>query len=99
MESNDMWLVLFVSAKHTGESTKSEWEEASRELSGKFKMGKIFSKYLAKQFGLKSFPTIMYFPSGDKSDPGSNENYKGDITANGIVKWALQRLKKEPIGK
>ena len=99
MESNDMWLVLFVSAKHSGESTKSEWEEASRELSGKFKMGKIFSKYLAKQFGLKSFPTIMYFPSGDKSDPGSNENYKGDITANGIVKWALQRLKKEPIGK
>ena len=99
MESNDRWLVLFVSAKHTGESTKSEWEEASRELSGKFKMGKIFSKYLAKQFGLKSFPTIMYFPSGDKSDPSSNENYKGDITANGIVKWALQRLKKEPIGK
>ena len=94
-----MWLVLFVSAKHSGESTKSEWEEASRELSGKVKMGKVFSKDLAIQFGLKSFPTIMYFPSGDKSDPGSNENYEGDITANGIVKWALQRLKKEPIGK
>ena len=99
MESKDMWLVLFVSAKHTGESTKSEWEEAARELSGKFKMGKVFSKDLAIQFGLKSFPTIMYFPSGDKSDPSSNENYKGDITANGIVTWALRRLNKEIIGK
>ena len=99
MESNDMWLVLFVSAKHSGESTKSEWEEASRELSGKVKMGKVFSKDLAKQFGLKSFPTIMYFSSGDKSDPSSNENYKGDITANGIVTWTLKRLNRRPIGK
>ena len=99
MESNEMWLVLFVSAKHSGESTKSEWEKASKELSGKVKMGKVFSEDLAIQFGLKSFPKIMYFPSGDKSDPSSNENYKGDITANGIVTWALKRLNKEPIGK
>ena len=99
MESNDRWLVLFVSAKHSGESTKSEWEEASRELSGKVKMGKVFSKDLAKQFGLKSFPTIMYFPSGDKSEPSSNENYKGDITANGIVTWALKKYNGETFGK
>ena len=99
MESNDMWLILFLSAKNSGESIKSEWEEAARELSGKVKMGKVFSKDLAIQFGLKYFPTIMYFPSGDKSDPSSNENYKGDITADGIVTWTLTRRNREPTGK
>ena len=99
MESNDMWLILFLSAKNSGESIKSEWEEAARELSGKVKMGKVFSKDLAIQFGLKYFPTIMYFPSGDKSDPSSNENYKGDITADGIVTWTLKILNREPTGK
>ena len=97
MESNDVWLVLFLSAKNTDESIKSEWEEASRELSGKVKLGKVFSKDLALQFGLKFFPTIMYFSSGDKSD--QYENYKGDITANGIVTWALKKLNRETFGK
>ena len=43
-------------------------------------------------FDVKSFPTIMYFPQGDKSDRSSYEIYEGDITANGIVTWALKRL-------
>ena len=62
------------------------------ELSGKVHMGKVFSKNLARQSGVKYFPTIMYFPPGDKSDRSSYEIYEGDITANGIVTWALKRL-------
>ena len=60
------------------------------ELSGKVHMGKVFSKDLARQSGVKYFPTIIYFPAGDKSEQNSFESYEGDITANDIVTWALQ---------
>ena len=99
MESNDMWLVLFVSASNSYESIKSEWEQADKELSGKVNMGIANSKDLAIQCGVKSFPTIMYFTKGHKSDPNGNGNYEGDITVNGIVTWALKIYNGKPIGK
>ena len=92
-----MWLVLFVSAQNSGERIKSEWEQAAKELSGKVKMGNVFSKELALQFGLKSFPTFMYFPRGDKSDQDGNINYQGDIKANSIVSWALLKYNGKPL--
>ena len=97
MESNDMWLVLFVSAKNSGESIKLEWEKAAKALSGKVKMGKVSSKDLALQFGLKNFPTFMYFPKGDKSDQNGNVNYQGEIKAKYIVSWALSKYNGEPL--
>ena len=99
MESNDMWLVLFVSETNSYESIKSEWEQAEMELSGKVNMGKVFSKDLASQCGVKSFPTIIYFQAGHKSDPKHNEDYEGDINANDIVAWALEKYNGEPMGK
>ena len=60
-------------------------------------MGKVFSNSLALQFGLKSFPTFMYFPRGDKSDQDGNINYQGDIKANSIVSWALSKYNGEPL--
>ena len=99
MESNDMWLVLFVSASNSYESIKSEWEQANKELSGKVKMGKVFSRDLASQCGVKSFPTIIYFQAWLKSDPKHNENYEGDINDNDIVTWALEKFNGEPMGK
>ena len=62
------------------------------ELIGKVNLGKVFSKKLARLCGVKSFPTIMYFPLGDKSDRSNYEIYEGDITAKGIVTWALKTL-------
>ena len=97
-----MWLVVFVDSTNSLShhiSIKSEWDRVAVEMSGKVNMGKVYSRDLALQYGVKSFPTIMYFPSEEKSDPSSNEKYEGDITANGIVTWALKRLNKEPIGK
>ena len=94
MKSNEMWLVLFVSATNSGESIKSECEEAARELSGKVKMGKVSSKDLALKFGLKSFPTFMYFPKGDK---GPKWQYQGDIKAKYIVSWTLSKYNGEPL--
>ena len=95
MESNEMWLVVFVDSTNFLShyiSIKSEWDQAARELRGKVNMGKVYSKDLALQYGVKSFPTIMYFPPGDKSDRSSHEIYKGDIRANDIVTWALKQL-------
>ena len=95
MESNEMWLVVFVDSTNSLShhiSIKSEWDQAAKELRGKVNMGKVYSKDLALQFDVKSFPTIMYFPQGDKSDHSSYEIYEGEVTANGIVTWALKRL-------
>ena len=92
-----MWLVLFVSAQNSGESIKSKWEQVARELSGKVKVGKVFSKDLALQFGLKSFPTFMYFPKRDKSGQDGNINFQGDMKANSIVSWALSTYNEETL--
>ena len=95
MESNEMWLVVFVDSTNSLShhiSIKSEWDRVAVELSGKVNMGKVYSRDLALQYGVKSFPTIMYFPLGDKSDRSNYEIYEGDITANGIVTWALKTL-------
>ena len=91
-----MWLVVFIDPTQSGKSIKSEWDKAAMELSGKVNLGKVFSKKLARLCGVKSFPTIMYFPAGN---PNSTENYEGEITANDIVTWALKKHNGEPIGK
>ena len=97
MGSNQMWLVAFDS-QSSRKNIKPEWDRAARELSGKVNLGKTFSEVLAGQYGVKSFPKIMYFPA-DKSDPNSFEKYEGDITANDIVTWALKKHDGEPTGK
>ena len=100
MENNEMWLVIFVDLKNPGKNTKQEWDRAAMKLSGEnINMGKVFSKNLARQCGVKSFPTIMYFPKGDKSDPRSLENYAGDISSNEIVTWAIEKIKQSNDGK
>ena len=100
MESNEMWLVAFVD---TMTGIKSEWDKAAVELNGKVKMGKVQSKVISenlpKLYSVVSFPTILYFPEGDKSDPSTFEKYEGGITANEIVTWALKKHKEEPTGK
>ena len=99
-----MWLVAFVDPKS---GIKSKWNKAALELKGKVKMGKVqnkvISENLLKLYGVASFPTILYFPEGDKSDPNTFEKYEGAITAKDIVSWALNRDSKkhkgEPTGK
>ena len=95
-----MWLVAFFGPTNSSEiNIKPEWDQAATKLNGKVKMGKSFSNVLAKQRGVTSFPTIMYFPAGDKSDSNSFENYVGDIIADNIVTWALKKHNEKHIGK
>ena len=95
---------------------KSKWRQVAAELKGKVRMGEVWShsatENLPKLYDVTSFPTILCFPAGDKSDPNIFLKYKGegvgrlgglfhfrDITANDIVSWALEKLNEKSIGK
>ena len=73
------------------------------ELKGKVRMGEVWShsptENLPKLYDVTSFPTILCFPAGDKSDPNTFEKYEGIITANDIVSYALEKLNGKSIGK
>ena len=60
---------------------------------------KVISESLPRLYDVTSFPTILYFPAGDKSDPNTFEKYEGIITANDIVSYALEKLNGKSIGK
>ena len=99
-ESNKSWLVAFVDPNS---NIKSELDQAAVKLNGKVEMGKVLEKVdsenVTKLYNVTTFPTILYFPSGDKSDKKNYEKYNGGITANEIVTWALKKHKEEPTGK
>ena len=99
-ESNKSWLVAFVDPNS---NIKSELDQAAVKLNGKVEMGKVLDKVdsenVTKLYNVTTFPTILYFPSGDKSDKKNYEKYKGGITANEIVTWALKKHNGEPTGK
>ena len=91
LQSNEMWLVAFIDPKKSGSDIKPIWDKASMKLMNKVNLGKVFSKNLARECGVTSFPTIMLFPAGDKSNRNSFENYNGEFTTNSIVSWALEK--------
>ena len=72
-------------------------------LKGKVRMGqvqsKVISESLPRLYDVTSFPTILCFPAGDKSDPNTFEKYEGVITTNDIVSYALEKLNGKLIGK
>ena len=67
------------------------WKSAAGELKGKVKLGAVDAtvhQELAGKYGVRGYPTIKYFPAGNK---GSAEEYDGGRTSDDIVKWALDR--------
>ena len=72
---------------------KPEWDRAAMELSGKVHMGKVFSKDLARRSGVKYFPTIIYFPAGDKSEQNSFENYENGLNGKLIIEKLMRLVK------
>ena len=72
-------------------------------LKGKVRMGQVQSKAISESlprlYDVTSFPTILCFPAGDKSDPNTFEKYEGVITTNDIVSYALEKLNGKLIGK
>lgn len=94
MSSKQAWLVEFY-APWCGhcKALAPEWIRAANELSGKMNLGAVDAtqhQMLAQRYGVRGYPTIKYFPPGDKSE--TPEDYSGGRTASDINMWAMQKL-------
>jgi len=93
LQSGDPWLVEFF-APWCGhcKSLAPEWAKAASELRGTVSMGAVDCtqhKDLCARYDVKGYPTIKFFPPGDKSAP---EDYNGGRTAGPIAEWSLAKL-------
>jgi protein disulfide-isomerase A6 len=93
LESTEPWLIEFF-APWCGhcKSLAPEWARAATELKGTMKLGAVDAtehKQLASKYGIQGFPTIKFFPPGEKSTP---IDYDGPRTASGIETWCLSKL-------
>ena len=92
IDSDDMWLVEFF-APWCGHCKNLEphWKKAAGELKGKVKLGAVDATVhqgLAGEYGVQGYPTIKYFPAGNKK---SAQEYDGGRTADDIVAWASSK--------
>lgn len=92
MQSGEPWLVEFF-APWCGHCKNLEphWKKAATELKGKVKVGALDAtvhQSVAGRYGIQGFPTIKFFPAGDKSNP---EDYQGGRTASDIVAFGEQK--------
>ncbi|XP_065175338.1 protein disulfide-isomerase A6-like [Sycon ciliatum] len=88
MQSSEPWLVEFF-APWCGhcKSLEPQWKRAATDLKGKVKLGAVDAtvhQSLSSRYGVQGFPTIKFFPAGDKSSP---EDYQGGRTASDIVSF------------
>jgi protein disulfide-isomerase A6 len=68
-----------------------EWKKAAALLDGKAKLGAVdatVESALAAKYEIQSYPTIKYFPRGEKVDA---QAYTGGRAANDFVKFAAQK--------
>lgn len=98
LDSDDVWLVNFYApwCPHC-KSLKPIYEEASRAIRKagikNVKLGAIdASQYqsYAQKYGIRGFPTLKYFPAGQKTENDAKE-YDNDRSAQGILQWAKSR--------
>lgn len=94
LQSEDDWLVEFF-APWCGhcKNLAPEWAKAASELKGKVKLGALDAtvhQSKAAEYGIRGYPTIKYFPAGQKRSSDAKE-YDGGRTASDIVTWALDK--------
>lgn len=93
LKSTEPWLVEFF-APWCGhcKNLAPEWEKAATELKGSVKLGAVDvtqHQELGQKYDVRGYPTIKFFPPGEKSAP---LDYEGGRTATTIVEWGLTKL-------
>jgi protein disulfide-isomerase A6 len=97
LDSKKVWLIEFY-APWCGhcKSLAPEWAQAAKELAGEeIALGAVdatVAQSLGQRFGVKGYPTIKYFPGGDKAGDSSAQDYRGERKASAIVEFALGKL-------
>lgn len=95
LDSEEVWLVNFYApwCPHC-KSLKPNFEEASRAIKKEgiknVKLGAIdASQYqsYAHKYGIKGFPTLKYFPAGQKTQDDAKD-YNDERSPKGILQWA-----------
>ena len=69
-----------------------EYKKAATELKGVMKLGAVDAtvhRSLGEKYGVKGFPTLFFFPPGDKGAPMP---YDGPRTSHGIVDWCVAKM-------
>ncbi|CAH8462008.1 unnamed protein product [Heterobilharzia americana] len=94
LNSQEPWLVEFF-APWCGhcKNLKPHWFQAARELKGVVKVGALDStvhSQMTKKYSIRGFPTIKYFPAGQKTD--DPVDYDGARTSDAIVAWAMEKV-------
>eukprot|EP01062_Namystynia_karyoxenos_P046965 TRINITY_DN3531_c0_g2_i1.p1 TRINITY_DN3531_c0_g2~~TRINITY_DN3531_c0_g2_i1.p1 ORF type:complete len:335 (+),score=134.33 TRINITY_DN3531_c0_g2_i1:77-1006(+) len=97
LNSTDFWLVEFY-APWCGhcKSLAPTFAKAATELRGKAKLGAVdttVNTELQKRFGVESFPTLYWFPHGDKGG-GGGAVYEGGRNKDAMVDFTLGELTK-----
>lgn len=97
LDSEEIWLVVFY-APWCGHCKRlqPEYEESSRIIKKEgipnIKLGAIdASEYqsYAQKYGIRGFPTLLYFPAGPKTQSDAKP-YEGDRSTASIVQWARE---------
>ena len=97
LTGHQLWVVEFY-APWCGhcKALAPEWVRASNELEGKFNLGAVDAtvhQNVAQRYGVRGYPTIKYFPPGNKDQPP--EDYQGGRTANDIGRCILVQEAKQ----
>eukprot|EP01006_Ploeotia_vitrea_P026208 TRINITY_DN59175_c0_g1_i1.p1 TRINITY_DN59175_c0_g1~~TRINITY_DN59175_c0_g1_i1.p1 ORF type:complete len:415 (-),score=90.99 TRINITY_DN59175_c0_g1_i1:105-1349(-) len=100
LKSQDGWMVEFF-APWCGHCKKlaPEWEEAARQLKGLMKVGAVDAtqdQQLASKYGVQGYPTLKFFPPGDKEAPPQDIN--AARSAQALVEWAQETMEKYGVG-
>jgi len=95
MNSDEPWVVEFYApwCKHCKEM-RNDFQQFARKLKKTFKVGKLdvtvnHPDPIVERIGIDGYPSIKFFPPGEKSDKTA-KTFKGGRKAADLIEWAVR---------